>query len=210
MTPQTITTRDVSQGASWKDWCYQVKKEGYVASEVACLTQQSVDRHINFELKSVVEKEAVLSSKLLLNQKNKSVTEHKEGYRDAKFAILPQHSGDRHLKSESKSVTGGEAAFSSSAALIKRNISPTDYKVSSTTVTLTWKDTSSNELGFEIERKKGAMDKYQKRATVGQNATTYTDTDLRQGTTYHYRVRSYNSHGHSDPSNEIRVIISAH
>ena len=85
-----------------------------------------------------------------------------------------------------------------------------EYTVSGSKVTLKWDDTSSNELGFEIERKEGSKSKYRVVATVGQNVTTYTDTGLSPGTTYHYRVRAYNSQIRSDPSNEIRVMISAH
>jgi hypothetical protein len=158
VTPQTITTKDVPNGASWKDWCYQVKKEGHLPSEVTCLTQQSVDRRVTFELKS---------------------------------------------------VAGGAALLSSNVALLEREIAPTESAVSGSQATLTWEDTSSNELGFKIERKKGSAGLYREIATVGANVTTYTDTNLTPDTTYYYRVRAFNSHGHSAYSDERRIKTSA-
>jgi hypothetical protein len=62
VTPHTVTAKDVWKGASWKDWCYQVKKERYLPSEIACLPQQSADRMVNFELKSVAGGAVPLSS----------------------------------------------------------------------------------------------------------------------------------------------------
>lgn len=54
---------------------------------------------------------------------------------------------------------------------------------------LYWKDNSSNETGFVIERKtKGGT--YAEIATVGDNTTTYSDTSAQIGTTYYYRVKA--------------------
>jgi hypothetical protein len=156
VTPQAITIKDVSKGASWQDWCYQVKKDGYHPSEIVCLTRQSVDRHVNFELKSVARGKAALSGTLSLALKD----------------------------------------------------SPSDeYRVADSQVTLAWDDNSSNEFGFKIERKTESNQDYIEIDMVGENVTTYTDTDLSQGTVYWYRVRSYNSQGESAPSNEILVRI---
>lgn len=49
-TPRTITAKEHAGGASWKDWYYQVRKDGYHDSEVVFLPQQSGDRSVHFEL----------------------------------------------------------------------------------------------------------------------------------------------------------------
>ena len=92
-------------------------------------------------------------------------------------------------------------------------ISPThsplrECAVSNRQVNLAWEDTS-NELGFEIERKEGSGGTYREIAKVGENVTTYTDPALKTGVTYYYRIRAYNSAGHSSYSDEICVEITA-
>jgi hypothetical protein len=83
------------------------------------------------------------------------------------------------------------------------------YFISGSRVTLTWEDASSDELGFEIERKEGAEGPYQKIGTVGANVTEYTDSGLNAGTIYYYRIRAYNAQGiYSDYANKIRVETS--
>jgi len=83
-----------------------------------------------------------------------------------------------------------------------------DCAVSGRQVNLAWEDTS-NELGFEIERKEGSAGSYHQIAKVGENITTYLDTAPRAGVTYYYRVRAYNSAGHSSYSDEVCVEITA-
>jgi transcriptional regulator CtsR len=73
--------------------------------------------------------------------------------------------------------------------------------ISSSQINLTWQDNSSDETGFEIERKTGSGS-YSQIATVGANVASYSDTYLSAGTTYYYRVRAYNAAGNSDYSNE--------
>src|SRR5882724_4393894 len=69
-------------------------------------------------------------------------------------------------------------------------------------LTLTWTDNSTNESGFKIERKTDTAGIYAQVATVGVNATSYSDVNLATGTTYCYQVRAFNSAEISAPSNE--------
>src|SRR5262245_47595127 len=69
-------------------------------------------------------------------------------------------------------------------------------------LTLTWTDNSTNEDGFEIERKTGTSGSYAQIATVGVNVTSYTDASLAAGTTYCYQVRAFNSAADSGYTNE--------
>jgi hypothetical protein len=70
---------------------------------------------------------------------------------------------------------------------------------------LTWQDNSTNEDGFKIER--GVSGSYAEIASVGPNIQSYADTGLLAGTSYCYRVRSFNSNGVSSPSNESCATI---
>ena len=103
---------------------------------------------------------------------------------------------------------------------------------SSTQIDLSWTDNSANESGFKIERKADEIisdpdenrweldgtegdlvvissvssgnnaDTYVQIATVSEDVTSFSDTDCSGELVYYYRVRSYNSNGDSDYSNE--------
>jgi len=76
--------------------------------------------------------------------------------------------------------------------------------ISSSSIVLTWKDNSTNETGFKIEKKLGGCNStndWKQIATVKANITTYTNTGLTANTTYSYRVRAYNAGGNSAYSN---------
>lgn len=70
---------------------------------------------------------------------------------------------------------------------------------------LSWKDNSSNETGFVLERKlQGGS--YATIATLDEaQRTSYEDTGLSANKTYVYRVKAYNSTGSSAYSNELEV-----
>src|ERR1043166_867139 len=69
--------------------------------------------------------------------------------------------------------------------------------VSSSQINLTWKDNSSNEQGFKIQRALSATGTWTQIATVGTAVVSYSDTSLSGSTTYYYRVCSYNAKGSS-------------
>jgi hypothetical protein len=73
--------------------------------------------------------------------------------------------------------------------------------VSAAQLTLTWVDSSSDEIGFSIERGIGADNAYEAIGTTSAGVTQYVDTTTASGTTYCYRVRAYNFTGYSDYSN---------
>ncbi len=78
--------------------------------------------------------------------------------------------------------------------------------VSDSRIDLAWADNAGDESGFKIERKTGAGGTYAEIATVGANVTGYSDTGLTANTQYFYRVRAYNTGGHSAYSNEAGAI----
>ncbi len=72
-------------------------------------------------------------------------------------------------------------------------------------INLAWRDNSSNETGFYIERKTGASGTYAQIGSVGAGVKTYSNTGLTAGTIYYYRVRAYNGGGNSAYSNEANA-----
>src|SRR4029453_15118229 len=65
---------------------------------------------------------------------------------------------------------------------------------------LRWRDRSTNEAGFVIERSiDGAA--FSAVGEVGPNVTLFVDRGLDSATAYFYRVRRFNAAGYSAPSN---------
>ena len=68
-------------------------------------------------------------------------------------------------------------------------------------IDLSWQDNSSNETGFKIERSPDGYEPWTQIAAPAGNVTVYGDNSVDPGTTYYYRVFSYNSAGTSGFSN---------
>ena len=81
--------------------------------------------------------------------------------------------------------------------------------VDAASLQLSWADNSQNEDGFDIERKTGNGGAFLALTTIPANQSSYTDTNLSDGTTYCYRVRAFNSVGGSPYSNEACATTSA-
>jgi len=64
-----------------------------------------------------------------------------------------------------------------------------------------WKDNSTNEDGFKIERKLGAGGTYEEVGQVGKDVTTFVD-NAPDGQVYFYRVKAFNVVRESGYSNE--------
>ncbi len=74
-------------------------------------------------------------------------------------------------------------------------------------VTIAWEYKKPNTiLGFEIQKRKASDDNFAVVGVIGPNQTSYTDTAIVPGTTYHYRLRAYDANTKSDFA-EIRVEI---
>jgi hypothetical protein len=65
---------------------------------------------------------------------------------------------------------------------------------------LTWKDNSSNESAFYLDRTTNGFNNVDQ-MVLNSNVTLYDDTNLASGVTYTYRVRAWNSKGYSAYSN---------
>jgi hypothetical protein len=72
-------------------------------------------------------------------------------------------------------------------------------------VRLTWTDNATDELGFRIQRARGARGAWMRIASVGADVTRFVDRSVVPGKVYRYRVRAYNEAGRSPWSNEVRI-----
>ena len=103
-----------------------------------------------------------------------------------------------------KTKTGTTYSFTTSGggAIPLPPTSLTATAASSTSVNLSWADTSGEE-GFKVERKLASSSTWAQIGTTGTDVTTYTDANsgLTAGTSYNYRVRAYTSAGNSPYSN---------
>jgi titin len=103
---------------------------------------------------------------------------------------------------------GGQSDFSNESASTTLPDPPakpgslTATAASNVKINLAWKDSSNNESGFKIERKKTATGTYAQIATVGANVTALADSTLLANTVYFYRVRAFNAGGNSNYSFE--------
>ncbi|HEV2762243.1 MAG TPA: N,N-dimethylformamidase beta subunit family domain-containing protein, partial [Pyrinomonadaceae bacterium] len=73
--------------------------------------------------------------------------------------------------------------------------------ISSSQIKLTWRDNSTGETGFKIERSTSSTGGFVQIATVGRGVTTYTNGGRASRTTYYYRVRAYGDGGNSAYTN---------
>jgi hypothetical protein len=97
---------------------------------------------------------------------------------------------------ESKSITATDTVDAPSNLAAKAK--------SSTQIALGWKDNSSDETGFKIERKTGgcgSSNAWTQIATKASNITTHTVSGLSPNTTYAFRVKAYQSSTDSAFSN---------
>jgi len=74
------------------------------------------------------------------------------------------------------------------------------------TVRLSWTDRSAVEDGYRVQRYRGSDSSWETIATLAPNATSYTDTGLRSGRRYKYRVRATRGTD-SAASNQVNVTV---
>ncbi|MBN1300415.1 MAG: T9SS type A sorting domain-containing protein [Melioribacteraceae bacterium] len=90
-------------------------------------------------------------------------------------------------------------------------ITPTDLEIQSNEsgeVTLTWKDNSTVEDGYIIERKQGAETSFTIIDTLENNITEYPDNTITQSDTYTYRIKAFKGDSESDYSEEISATVT--
>lgn len=104
-------------------------------------------------------------------------------------------------------ATTSWSSETSASTPVAMPLAPTNLSASGTTTSgtlLTWTDNSSNEDGFEIQRKIG-NGSFSALISLSANATSYQNSGLAASTVYGYRVRSFRFDTGSGWSNEITV-----
>lgn len=114
-----------------------------------------------------------------------------------------------------KALAVDDAAASTASATVAFSISglpngaPTALVATSPSrkrINLVWKDNSTNESGFRVQRSADGIN-WSLVATVGVNVQSWANTSgLTSGRTYYYRVRAYNAAGTSAWSNVASTI----
>lgn len=100
-------------------------------------------------------------------------------------------------KSGTKTITVKDSVTKPSA--------PSNLKataLSSSSIKITWTDSSNNETGFNVWR---WTTQWTLIGKVTANTTNYTDNGLTSKTTYYYIVQSYNSAGSTDAANYVNA-----
>ncbi|MGE5350654.1 MAG: fibronectin type III domain-containing protein [Acidobacteriota bacterium] len=121
-------------------------------------------------------------------------------------AIYNLKNGTRYYWRVSSKNAAGSSQFSNACNFVTVMIRPDQLAASSfgiKKVKLIWSDNSDNEAGFIIERK--TTGSYETIDTVSANKTSYIDTTVQTGTTYIYRIKSFNAAAMSQYSNETNV-----
>ncbi|MGH7601064.1 MAG: fibronectin type III domain-containing protein, partial [bacterium] len=109
---------------------------------------------------------------------------------------------------------GGHSGYSNSTIITTLPNPPdapsnlTATVAGSSQINLTWLDNAGNENGFKIESKIGETGTYTEIASVGANATSYSNTGLIEDAPYFYRARAANTGGYSAYSNEVNAAPS--
>jgi fibronectin type 3 domain-containing protein len=102
------------------------------------------------------------------------------------------------------SNTGGTSANSNEANARTLKVAPAAASglaataFDSTRIDLTWVDNSSNEDNFIVRRSTSSGGPFSDVATLGANATSFSETGLSQSTTYYYVIRAVNNGGSAD------------
>jgi len=72
--------------------------------------------------------------------------------------------------------------------------------ISATQINLSWRDNSTTESGFIVQRALSSGGPWSQVGTTGANGTSFANGGLSPATTYYYRVCAYNSRGRSSYS----------
>jgi len=104
---------------------------------------------------------------------------------------------------QGKILTGGRVNAYKALISVTSIIPPSNLsaQLQGTDIILAWTDNSTGESGFKVERRESGGE-FAEIASVNANQTSFTDSGLKAGTRYSYRVRAFNTFAYSAYSNE--------
>jgi subtilisin family serine protease len=118
---------------------------------------------------------------------------------------------DKIAELKDQIVSGGRLNVASALALKQAPSAPIDLVAGTITydkVTLSWRDTASNEESFRIYSSNNGQS-WAVVGTAGANQTAFTLSGLRERTSYRFKVTAVSQDGESESSNVITVTTAA-
>jgi hypothetical protein len=116
--------------------------------------------------------------------------------------------GARSLNNSATQVAAYRVASSSAATVPTGPSGLAASSVAYNNVTVVWTDNATNESGYKVERSPDGAT-FNEVASLGANATSFSDAAIAASSRYFYRVRAFNSTGLSAYSNIINVTTPA-
>jgi len=124
---------------------------------------------------------------------------------DARTVVLPHRRPGTHYRYRVEAFKGekrGEASEPVEVTTPKTiPAAPTNLTgkaIASSMIQIDWDDNSIGEAGFIVERQKDTAQTWREITRTGPEWTGITDSDLRSGMTYRYRVCAYNPNARSE------------
>ncbi len=108
--------------------------------------------------------------------------------------------------------TGGNSAYTTVISAVTPEAPPLAPSLlasaaSSSSIVLSWKDNSSNEVEFLIERSLTSTTGFTLLGSAPSNSISYSDPAVIAGTIYYYRIRAANAGGNSSYTAEVNTTL---
>ena len=183
----------------------ELKVTAATSENVALSWKDNSDNETGFEIERAIKGEAFrILAKTAKNAETYNDTNVAEGqiYRYRVRAVNDDAQSDYSNEVEAETSATPQTPPSAPHSLNSSDIT-------TTSLVLTWVDTSNNEAGFEIERALQSDFNDPVRMAADVNEVRYLDNELSPDTRYFYRIRAINDAGASDYSQTLEVRTAA-
>ena len=202
----TLTVTDTQNNTGFSSVNITVTNQSPVASFTATPTTGNLPLTVNFDASASSDADGITSYTWNFGDGTSLSTV------DSLTTHIYTTTGNYSAKLTVIDSLGSTSSASITISVIDPNVlnAPTSLTAQSSSgkVILTWKDNSTNETGYYIERgiKSRNSIRYTRVGTVTANITTFTDIPA-SANTYYYRVQSYNASRTSNYSNIVSVRV---